>query len=343
MPLLDGFERLRHILPTSFRSIPSAASVVPNMTQMRAVAGNLPGATRVILADEKDHLTFAVLGSGTMLVTSYLEVTEPTEICFAHDPHGIHISVQYFLEGEATIVMGDGGRADWAQDGTSVIRSDTPGFRLFVKPGQVLRHICVAMYHGALSGTLGSDPSEPIRALMATKEPVNMAVPIRTDSRVRATAEALYALRLAKGIDAIKADGMAISFLSEVLERFDQQDAGSTSQGGVLPWQARMVQSLRAAIEEDPDNIPTNGDMLHRFNMGEQMARRAFQAEFGLTMSAHARAVRLAKARDMLLNGTASIKQVGFDCGYAHVGNFTRAYRQKFGETPSETRRMTKT
>lgn len=342
MPLLDGFERLRHILSTSFRSIPSVASVVPNMTQMRTVAGNLPGATRVILADETDHLTFAMLGSGTMLVTSCLEVTEPTEICFAHDPHGIHISAQYFLEGEATIVMGDGGRADWAQDGTSVIRSDTPGFRLFVKPGQVLRHICVAMYHGALSETLGSDPSEQIQALMATKAPVNMAVPIPTDSRVRATAEALYALRLAKGIDRVKADGMAISFLSEVLERFGQQATCGTSATDLMPWQMRKAHDLRAAIEADPDTIPTNGDMLDRFNMGEHMARRVFQAEFGVTMSAHARAVRLTKARNLLQNGASSVKQVGFDCGYAHVGNFTRAYRQKFGETPSETRRMAK-
>ena len=299
----------------------------------------LPNSTRVFLPDETDHMAFEIFAGGAMLVTSCLEVSEPTEFCFAHDPTGIHISAQFFLSGEATIVLGDGQTAMWTQDGTSVVRSDTPGFRLLVAPGQVLRHVCVALYHDALTAQLGAVSSANIQRLMAMGDDVNMVVPVPTQAHVRATAESLYALRSATGIDMIKAESLAIGFLYEVLERFGSHDLDRSAQSGLLPWQTRAVRDLRAAIDADPAKTLSNGEVLERFQMGEQMARRLFQAEYGVTIAVYARTARLTKAREALSTGRFSVKQVGFDSGYGHIGNFTRAYRRQFGENPSETRR----
>ncbi len=273
-----------------------------------------------------------------MLVTSCIEVNEPTEICFPHDKSGQHISAQYFLSGEASIVMGNGQRQHWTQDGTSVIRSDTPGFRLIVGPGQVLRHVCVAMYRDDLSNRLDETTCPQLARLMARDATIDLAVPVPTDMLVRNTAQRLYDLRAATGLDGVKAEGLAISFLSEVLTNYGQLALDDADTLSILPWQAHRVRQLKAAIDADPGRRFAQGEMLERFAMGDQMARRVFQAEFGTTLAAYTRTARFAKAQAALRGGTTSVKQISFACGYAHIGNFTRAYKQHFGETPSDTR-----
>lgn len=273
-----------------------------------------------------------------MLVTSSIEVNEPTEICFPHDQSGQHISAQYFLSGEASIVMGNGQRQHWTQDGTSVIRSDTPGFRLIVGPGQVLRHVCVAMYRDDLSNRLDETTGPQLARLMASDATIDLAVPVPTDMLVRNTAQRLYDLRAATGLDSVKAEGLAISFLSEVLTSFGQIALDDADTRSMLPWQANRVRQLKAAIDADPDHSFAEGEILERFAMGDKMARRAFQVEFGATLAAYTRTARFAKAQAALRGGTTSVKQISFACGYAHIGNFTRAYKQHFGETPSDTR-----
>lgn len=293
---------------------------------------------RIVSAQGSDYLGFNVFPGGTMLVTSSIEVAEPTEICFAQDENGQHISAQYFLSGEASIIMGNGHGQHWTQDGTSVIRSDTPGFRLIVKPGQVLRHVCVAMYRHDLKGRLDETSCPQLARLMAADETVDLAVPVPTDMLVRSTAQRLYQLRAATGLGSVRAEGLAISFLSEVLFGYGQLALDDADTSSVLPWQAHRVRQLKAAIDADPGHSFAEGEMLERFGMGDQMARRVFQEVFGTTLAAYTRTVRLAKAQAALRDGTTSVKQIGFACGYAHIGNFTRAYKQHFGETPSDTR-----
>ena len=49
---------------------------------------------------------------------------------------------------------------------------------------------------------------------------------------------------------------------------------------------------------------------------------------------------RLEFARQMLIAGAPAgiqVTQVAMDCGFNHLGKFARAYRDRFGEPPSET------
>ncbi len=238
-----------------------------------------------------------------MLVTSSIEVNEPTEICFPHDEKGQHISAQYFLSGEASIVMGNGQRQFWTQDGSSVIRSDTPGFRLIVEPGHVLRHVCVGMYRDALQDRLNETSCQQLARLMATDETVDLAVPVPTDMLVRGTAQRLYQLRTATGLDSVKAEGLAISLLSEVLSGFGRLALDGADSSSVLPWQAHRVRQLKAAIDADPGHSFAEGEMLERFAMGDQTARRVFQTVFGTSLAAHTRISRLTHARGKLSDG----------------------------------------
>lgn len=48
---------------------------------------------------------------------------------------------------------------------------------------------------------------------------------------------------------------------------------------------------------------------------------------------------RLDEARRRLLTGEPRVADVALDCGFAHLGRFSRTYRDRFGENPSDTLR----
>jgi AraC-like DNA-binding protein len=70
---------------------------------------------------------------------------------------------------------------------------------------------------------------------------------------------------------------------------------------------------------------------------------RSLQAAFAVHRNASPRAVltsmRLDAARNALISpGTMdTVTNIAFDCGFAHLGRFARAYAERFGEVPSDT------
>jgi AraC-like DNA-binding protein len=67
----------------------------------------------------------------------------------------------------------------------------------------------------------------------------------------------------------------------------------------------------------------------------------AFQRHHGCTPTEFLRDRRLERARARLLRGDpqVAIVQIARDCGFTHLGRFSLAYRRRFGETPTATRR----
>lgn len=63
--------------------------------------------------------------------------------------------------------------------------------------------------------------------------------------------------------------------------------------------------------------------------------QRCFNLAFGVSVFGYLQRLRLERARN-LLEGGAAVTQVTFDVGYAHLGSFSRAYRQHFGYSPSQ-------
>ena len=78
-------------------------------------------------------------------------------------------------------------------------------------------------------------------------------------------------------------------------------------------------------------------ELLEATGISARVQFRAFRQHRGCTPMEFAKQVRLQRARQMLSASDASVTAVAFACGFLSTGHFARAYREAFGELPSET------
>ncbi|ABE39636.1 AraC family transcriptional regulator [Rhodopseudomonas pseudopalustris] len=127
---------------------------------------------------------------------------------------------------------------------------------------------------------------------------------------------------------------LMVSFLSVVRHNFSNQldrDAPDTAPDYVRVAEEYVAASWNRSI--------TITDLAAVTNVGVRSLFKAFQKHRGYSPMAFAKAVRLNKAREMLMQGdpSRSVTSVAFACGFSNLGHFAHDYRQKHGELPSET------
>ena len=80
-------------------------------------------------------------------------------------------------------------------------------------------------------------------------------------------------------------------------------------------------------------------DIVRAANVPERTLRDAFLQFRGMSPMQYLRKTRLEHARELLLGALSHqrIADIALDCGFTHLGRFAIAYREKFGELPSDT------
>lgn len=80
-------------------------------------------------------------------------------------------------------------------------------------------------------------------------------------------------------------------------------------------------------------------DIARASGLHHRTLQTAFRENVGVTPIQFLRDVRLDQARFHLLRrqNRASVSEIAYDCGYSHLGRFSRDFRARFGHSPSET------
>jgi AraC-like DNA-binding protein len=81
--------------------------------------------------------------------------------------------------------------------------------------------------------------------------------------------------------------------------------------------------------------------LIARAGMSVRALHYAFRHNRACTPGEFVRERRLDRARDLLADQAGrTVTEVALDCGFNHMGDFSAAYRRRFGETPSQTLRQ---
>ena len=103
---------------------------------------------------------------------------------------------------------------------------------------------------------------------------------------------------------------------------------------------SRVVRLAEEYIEAHAGDAISVSDLVRVCNCSQSALFQAFQNTRGYSPMQFLGEIRLRRARQFLLSDDAhTVSAVAFGAGFNHLGRFAGAYRKRFGETPSETRR----
>lgn len=110
-------------------------------------------------------------------------------------------------------------------------------------------------------------------------------------------------------------------------------------------YQSTSTQNLKKAMEYLSGHYHekiTIADMGHLMNMSEQHFCRLFKSFTGKTFIEYLTLYRLEQANKLLLNTTLPITQIPELTGFCNTNYFSRVYKCRYGQPPSQTRKRIK-
>jgi AraC-like DNA-binding protein len=90
-------------------------------------------------------------------------------------------------------------------------------------------------------------------------------------------------------------------------------------------------------IHSDPSAGVTLGELARASGVGIRALTRGFERRLGVSPMRYLRQCRLERARRDLLDGSGTVTEVAYRWGFGNLGDFSRAYRERFGQRPSQT------
>jgi AraC-like DNA-binding protein len=71
-------------------------------------------------------------------------------------------------------------------------------------------------------------------------------------------------------------------------------------------------------------------------SISESKLKKDFKLIYGLPVYEYFQKIRMQTAKDKLLSGDHSVKEVAMELGYSNLSNFTIAFKKEFGLLPSK-------
>ncbi|MFC0534052.1 AraC family transcriptional regulator [Phytohabitans kaempferiae] len=104
----------------------------------------------------------------------------------------------------------------------------------------------------------------------------------------------------------------------------------------------RAVRRVVDAVQAHPERPYTVARLAGIAEVSERSLQNGFQSHMGMSPTAYLRQVRLARVHDELRQATpldTTVADVAYRWGFVHLGRFANAYRQRYGESPSQSLR----
>jgi len=97
------------------------------------------------------------------------------------------------------------------------------------------------------------------------------------------------------------------------------------------------VMQVEATLTKDIfEPAPTISQLARMVSISESKLKKDFKLIYGIPVYEYFQKVRMQAAKDKLLAGGHSVKEVAMELGYSNLSNFTIAFKKEFGLLPSK-------
>lgn len=102
----------------------------------------------------------------------------------------------------------------------------------------------------------------------------------------------------------------------------------------------KRIAFLKKQMLSNLQHSPTIEEVTHSVNLSESHLQQLFKREIGMSPIQYLKHLRLETARDLLENSFLQIKEVGFKVGMTDQSHFICAFKEAYGNTPSQYRKQ---
>jgi AraC-like DNA-binding protein len=168
---------------------------------------------------------------------------------------------------------------------------------------------------------------------------------LRAAENMGSTDQLLYhlALALVPALDhqtetsSLFADHVASALLLHLAQRYGGFDVCALSRrGGLAPWQERRAKDY---IAENLHGKFDVAELAAMCGLSPSHFRYAFRQTIGAPPHQWLLEQRIEKAKDLLVNTTASLREVGLETGFPDQSHFTRVFSQRVKASPAAWRK----
>ncbi|MEM6898547.1 MAG: AraC family transcriptional regulator [Pseudomonadota bacterium] len=153
-------------------------------------------------------------------------------------------------------------------------------------------------------------------------------------TRLSYLATCLSEPRSTSPVDRLLAESRALELIAHVLGQ--TQMVEDENFNGLSHQDRSAVKRVRDLIHEMPNRDFTLLELANEAGMSLSSLKAKFPIAFNETVFGYLRGVRLDYAREQISQNGWTVTQAAHFVGYRHVGNFSKAFRRRFGVNPKD-------
>jgi AraC family transcriptional regulator len=139
-----------------------------------------------------------------------------------------------------------------------------------------------------------------------------------------------YEAKLNDAASGLSIEGLLLQVMAEMLKTPHHKG------NGIIPtWVEKVKEILHSNTQNISLNFLSQETLLHPVQLS-----REFPKYFGTSFGEYIRNIRLEKATAMLSNRTRMLTEIAFECGFSDQSHFIRCFKQKYGMTPNQYRKI---
>lgn len=238
--------------------------------------------------------------------------------------------------GELDFDSPDGANHAMSAETGLMMRIDRPGTRYFLPGGQVIRHAGVTIGLDALRARFGDDLPTALDPYLSDDQSVIEVRPLGLNHKIRSIVSAMFSPQATGVGRKFKLEGLSTLFLAEMIDAYCllHHDGEKTPEPSVL--EKTVIEDAIAKITRDLAAAVSVAQLADAGGMTESRLNSLFKLETGKSCADFIRSRRMEHARELLASRNFTVKQVAVAVGFNHVSNFSRSYRDWYGESPAQ-------
>jgi AraC-like DNA-binding protein len=293
----------------------------------------LGGTARIDIPACRATVRRHVFASGLRLHETEARVSAPVAVAPRSPTDEPFVATQITIVGRGTVVLPGGPSLRLATDEAAVFRPRAEGTVYRLPAGQALRFVGVSASVETLARWFGRRVPEDLRPFLVDRLTESRAISLPAGAVLREAAAVSEAAPFHGPLRDLMLEGAAMRIMAACLDGLCGGEARQVE--GLSGREVRAAHNARARLLADMRAPPGTGELAAAVGLSARRLDQAFRILFGASVFETLRRERLEHARQVLAAGDVAVKDAAWRVGYAHVGNFTRAFHAHFGTPPS--------